>query len=153
MAKNTKPADSGDDLLGGSGGDDLLGAPAAKRATKKAEAAAPAAKKAAAKPAKAEAAAPAPAAKKAAAKPAKAEAAAPSTAAPRGTGKFYMSVEDKEALAKKIGTSKKAATTTELAEKFEAATWQVRRAINEVLVPAGKGTVEKVGNALTYTPA
>ena len=61
--------------------------------------------------------------------------------------------DEKAALAKKIGAGKKPISTKELAEKFEVPTWQVRRAINEILVPEGKGAVEKTGNVLTYTPA
>ena len=139
-AKKNAAAAGDDDLLGGAptgsggGGDDLLGGTPAKKAP---------AKKAAGKDA-------APA-KKAPAKKAPAKDAV--VRSERGAGKFYFDPEEKAALAKKIAASKKPISTKELAEKFEVETWKVRRAINEVLVPDGKGTVEKEGNALVYTPA
>jgi DNA-binding XRE family transcriptional regulator len=64
-----------------------------------------------------------------------------------------MDPDEKDSLAKKIATSKKPISTKELAEKYEVPTWQIRRAIAEILVPNGKGSTEKVGSSLTYTPA
>jgi hypothetical protein len=132
MAKTKAAAAADDDLLSGAPSD---AAPAKKAAAKKT---APA-KKAAAKSAPA----------KKAAKP-KAEPTGERSA--RGAGKFYMDPEEKAALAKQIGANKKPVSTKELAEKHEVETWKIRRAINEVLVPEGKGTVEKQGNVLVYKP-
>jgi hypothetical protein len=139
-SKATASAATDDDLLGGAPAD---AAPAKKAAAKKAAPAKKAATKAAAKPA-------APA-KKAAAKP-KAVAEPAGERSARGAGKFYMDPEEKATLAKQIGANKKPVTTKELAEKHEVETWKVRRAINEVLVPEGKGSVEKQGNVLVYKP-
>lgn len=157
--KNAAPA-ADDDLLGDAP-DDLLGGDAKPAKTKTAK---PAAKTAPAKPAAKATKPTAKATKPAAdAKPAKTEKAAAKpkakkadaeggAKAPRGDGKFYMSPEEKEALAKDIGKNKKPVTTKELAEKLGKETWKVRRAINEVLIPAGRGSVSKVGTVLTYAP-
>lgn len=143
----TAAAATDDDLLGGKSDDLLAGKPKGKKAAAKTAAAEkPAAKKAAAKTAEKPAAAEKPARTKKAAAPAADRSA-------RGTGKFYMEMDEKADLAKKIGAGKKPATTAELAEKFGVETWKVRRAINEILVKEGKGTVEKVGTTLTYKPA
>ena len=151
MAKKQATAES-DDLLGGAPeGDDLLGGAKGKGKAKANGKATPA-------KANGKAATGKPAGKAATGKPAS-KAAAPkekkerATPVSRGEGKFYMDPEEKEALAKKIASNKKPITTKELAEKLEAPTWQVRRAINEILVPGGKGSVAKVGSSLTYTPA
>lgn len=150
MAKKSVPVDE-NDLLAGVGDDPLSDAapaktgkskPAAKEAVFAAKAAKPAAKAAAA-----------PAAKPAKAPKAPKEEATERTVTERGAGKFYMDADERADLAKKISANKKPISTKDLAAKYETDTWKVRRAINEVLVPDGKGSVEKVGNSLVYTPA
>lgn len=159
MAKSkaaTIPADGDEDLLGGapSGAeDDLLGGAAPAAPAKKAKSKSkPKAEAAPAKKAPAKKAA-APKAEAAPAKKAKVKKAETVERSERGQGAFYFDPDEKAALAKKIGASKKAASTKELAEKHGVATWQIRRAIAEVLVPEGKATLEKVGNTLQYTGA
>lgn len=159
MASKKSTAAS-DDLLGGAPGDDLLGGdPAEAKPARKTKAkakpaeAAPAAEAKPARKTKAKAAEAAEPEAKPARKPKARAAAAEGDRTPRGQGKFYYAMEEKAALAKRISGLKKPMSMTELAEKFEVETWQARRAVNEILVKEGKGTCEKVGTTLVYTPA
>lgn len=159
MAKKNAP-NVEDDLLGGTpaAGDDLLGgdpaadkpagkkAPAKKAAKPAAKADKPAAKTAAAKPAKAD-------------KPAKEAKAAPAKKGARavgvkGQGKFFFPVESDEFkdLRKKLAAKKGAISTKEAAEAYSTDTWKVRLVMAHMVNKEGKGTLEKTGNVLVYTP-
>lgn len=151
MATKKSAAAADDDLLGGTPGDDLLDSNAKPSKTKgKGK---PAAKAAKGKPVAKAAKADKPAAK--AAKADKPAAKAPRTpSGPRGakgTGKFYFPVEEMEALQKKVSSLKKPTSTKEIAEKFEVPTWRARLAA-AALVKNGKGTLEKSGSVLVFTP-
>lgn len=145
-------------MLGSAGSDDLLGGAAksaAKTPAKKAAAKTPAkvpAKKAAVKTPPAKKAAAKVPAKKVVAKKAASGNGATRVSTARGGGKFYFEPSAREALSKRIAKIGKAMTTKELAEKFEAPTWQVRLAgkdaVDLKLIKLGP----KTGTTVTFVP-